>query len=304
MGSLSTLSEAQAGAYRDARPTYPRSWFKMLAGKTAMHERAWDVGTGNGQAAIGVAEHYKRVVATDINKEQLTRAMRHRRVKYYLTPQHMSEDELVDLVGGDDSVDLVTAAQAVHYFDLEKFYNVVRRVLRKPGGVIAVWVFNEIAISPAIDKVFRRISDATIPFRNGRTNMALAGYNTMPFPFKSVGIGSEGKSHPLKLRSRLSLEAFENYLKSWQLVVKAKEKGKDLLTKRVMRDLEDAWGGRNQVRDVVYKFFMIAGTCSEDSESSEEDGETSDEDSEEDSDEDTEDLAGAIATLLLPALFL
>ncbi|XP_010527093.1 PREDICTED: probable S-adenosylmethionine-dependent methyltransferase CRG1 [Tarenaya hassleriana] len=299
MGRLSSLSEAQAGAYRDARPPYPRSWFKMLAEKTDMHERAWDAGTGNGQAAIGVAEHYKRVVATDISKEQLRRATPHQRVKYCLTPEHMSEDELVDLVGGDDSIDLVIAAQAVHYFNLEKFYNVVRRVLRKPGGVIAVWVFNEISISSAVDKVFRRISDSTIPFRNDRTNMALAGYNNLPFPFRNIGIGSEGNSHALKLHSKLSLEGFKNYLKSWQLIVKAKGKGKDLLTKRVMSDLEDAWG-RNPDRDVVYKFFMIAGTCSEDSESSE-DSETSDEDSDE-SDERLGALKG-VAMLVVKTLF-
>ncbi|KAJ6917099.1 hypothetical protein NC652_019473 [Populus alba x Populus x berolinensis] len=119
----------------------------MLAALTPDHSLAWDVGTGNGQA---VAEHYKQEIATDISEEQLKRAIPHPRVHYLQTPLTMSDDELVHLLGGENSVDLITVASAVHWFDLEKFYPIVKRVLRKPGG------------------------------------HALECYKTLPFPFESV----------------------------------------------------------------------------------------------------------------------
>lgn len=51
---MASLSEKEAEAYLDARPRYPIDWFKKIAAKTQGHNLAWDVGTGNGQAAIGV----------------------------------------------------------------------------------------------------------------------------------------------------------------------------------------------------------------------------------------------------------
>ncbi|KAL3591495.1 hypothetical protein D5086_010135 [Populus alba] len=85
--------------------------------------------------ALQVSEHYKQVIATDISEEQLKHAIRHPQVQYFHSPSSMSDDELVNLIGGENSVDLVVVATAVHWFDLEKFYPVVKRVLKKPGGV-------------------------------------------------------------------------------------------------------------------------------------------------------------------------
>ncbi|KAL0332596.1 UNVERIFIED_CONTAM: putative methyltransferase DDB [Sesamum calycinum] len=109
---------------------------KMLAELTAHHSLAWDVGTGNGQAALGVAEHYKQVIATDVSESQLKFAMQHPRIRYLHTPLSMSDDELVNLIGTEGSVDLITVAQAVHWFDLPRFYSVASRLLRKPTGVV------------------------------------------------------------------------------------------------------------------------------------------------------------------------
>ena len=50
---MAGLFDKQAEAYLDARPTYPAEWYSMLADRTSSHLHAWDVATGNGQAAIG-----------------------------------------------------------------------------------------------------------------------------------------------------------------------------------------------------------------------------------------------------------
>ncbi|XP_010547882.1 PREDICTED: putative methyltransferase DDB_G0268948 [Tarenaya hassleriana] len=263
MAQLASLSDKQADAYLDARPRYPAEWFRMLAARTPGHNVAWDVGTGNGHPAVGVAEYYEKVVATDINDSQLKRAIKHPRVAYHHTPASMPDDDLVSLVGGENSVDLIIAAQAVHYFDLGRFYNIARRVLKKPGGVIAVCVYNRLIVSPEVDPIMDRLVDSTLPFRNPTMNLAFDGYKTLPFPFESIGLGSEGNPVPFNIPHKLSLNGFLGFLRSWQPVVKAKEQGVELVTPTLLRQFQAAWGDQEQVKDVFYKAYMLAGKVPE-----------------------------------------
>ena len=96
-----------------------------------------------------------------MSEAQLQHAIPHPQVKYLYTPLSISDDELLALVGGENSVDLVTVAQAVHWFDLPKFYSLVTRLKRKPGGVLAVWCYNDITVSPTFDPVMKRFHDTT-----------------------------------------------------------------------------------------------------------------------------------------------
>ncbi|KAG6660636.1 putative methyltransferase DDB_G0268948 [Carya illinoinensis] len=184
---MAGLFDKQAEIYVDARPTYPTEWYSKLAALTPQHSLAWDVGTGNGQAALGVAEHYEQVIGTDISENQLKHAKQHPRVKYIHTPLSLSDDEFVTLMGGENKVDLVTVAEAVHWFDLPKFYSLVTRLLRKPGGVIAVWGYYGMVVSTTFDPLTKRLREATNPFWDPRAHLLLDGYRTLPFPFESVG---------------------------------------------------------------------------------------------------------------------
>ncbi|XAR62382.1 Trans-aconitate 3-methyltransferase [Bertholletia excelsa] len=159
---MAGLFDKQAEIYASTRPTYPSEWYAMLARHCPLHSLAWDVGTGNGQAALGVAEHFEQVIATDVSEAQLKCAIRHPRVRYVHTPLSMSDDELIKLIGGEASVDLVTVATAVHWFDLPQFYSIVTRLLRKPGGLIAVWGYNDIVVNPKLDAVMKRFHDTTL----------------------------------------------------------------------------------------------------------------------------------------------
>ncbi|XP_010504207.1 PREDICTED: uncharacterized protein LOC104781277 [Camelina sativa] len=261
---MAALSENEAKAYLDARPRYPIDWYKKIAARTQDHKFAWDAGTGNGQAAIGLVEHYENVVATDINEEQLKRAIKHSRISYHHTPiTIMSEDEMVALIGGENSVDLIVAAQAVHFFDLTTFYNVAKRVLRKEGGLIAVWVYNDIIISPEVDPIMKRLVDSTLPYRTPIMNLAFDGYKTLTFPFESIGMGSEGEPITLNIPHKLSLKGFIGFLRSWQPAMKAKEKGVELINEDLITKFEEAWGDENQVKDVFYKAHMLVGKIPE-----------------------------------------
>ncbi|XP_021824703.1 putative methyltransferase DDB_G0268948 [Prunus avium] len=256
---MAGLFDKQADVYLDARPTYPKEWYSKLAVLTPHHTLAWDVGTGNGQAALSVAEHYEQVIGTDVSESQLQRAMLHPRVRYAHTPLSITDDELIALVGGEDSVDLVTVAQAVHWFDLPKLYNLVSRVLKKPGGVFAVWCYNDIEVDPTFDPIMKRFHDTTLPFWDKNAQYVFDGYKTLPFPFESVGFGSEGNPLPLDIPKQLSFEGFLKMLRSWSAVTTAKDQGVDLLPEKVVKEFEGAWGGSKLVRSVSYKAFMLAG---------------------------------------------
>ncbi|KAJ0040389.1 hypothetical protein Pint_27399 [Pistacia integerrima] len=256
---MAGLFDKQAKLYVDARPTYPSEWYSMLASHTTLHCLAWDVGTGNGQAAFGVAEHYEQVVATDVSEDQLENALPHPRVRYLHTPLSLSDDELVTLIGGENSVDLVTGAQAVHWFDLPKFYTIINRVLRKPGGVIAVWGYKGFEVSPTFNALMKKFYETTIPYWNQNAQSLFDGYKDLPFPFESVGLGFEGQPLELDMPKELSLEGFLRMLRSWSAINSALEQGVDLLSESVVKEFEGVWGGSHLIRTVTYKAFMLVG---------------------------------------------
>ncbi|XP_043719145.1 putative methyltransferase DDB_G0268948 [Telopea speciosissima] len=252
--------QLQAEAYANGRPTYPSEWYSKIADLTPNRTLAWDVGTGNGQAAIGIAEHYEQVIATDVSKPQIEHGIPHPKVRYVHTPPSMSKDELASLVGGEGSVDLIIVAQAVHWFDFPSFYSLVNHVLRKPDGVIAVWGYRHVSVDPVFDPVMKRFNDIALPFFHPSIGYLEDSYRRLPFPFESVGIGSEGNPLLLDLPQETSLDGILNWLRSWSPVNTAKEKGVDLLSEDVVKEFEAAWGGPSDMkRTVIHKAFMIAG---------------------------------------------
>jgi trans-aconitate methyltransferase len=106
---------AHAAHYARHRPSYPPELFAWLAAQAPARELAWDCATGNGQAALALAEHFQRVHATDFSAEQLAQATPHPRVGYLQAPAETS-----GLAA--QSCDLVTVAQALHWFCHERFF--------------------------------------------------------------------------------------------------------------------------------------------------------------------------------------
>ncbi|GKA67902.1 putative methyltransferase [Tanacetum coccineum] len=169
-----------------------------------------------------------------------------------------ADDDLIHLIGGEGSVHLVTVAQAVHWFDLPRFYSVINRVL-KQNGVFAVWGYNDFDITPDIDAALKRFHDTTLPYWNKDIKYLFDGYQTLPFPFESVGLGSEGGPLKLDMTKELAFEGVLGMLRYWSAAVTAKEKGVNLMSENVVQELENVWGGSKLVRRVVYKGFMFAG---------------------------------------------
>lgn len=237
-----------------------------------------------------VAEHYDSVLATDVSSEQLLRAAPHPKVRYLHTPDATPGEDLVAALGGEGSVDLITVAEAVHWFDLPAFYAVACRVLRRPGGVIAVWGYNY-RVSP-VEDMMARFVNTTLPYRDPRARYStentscfakkrfliissasstccvcvvtcryyIEGYRNLPFPFDDVGLGREGEPWSLDMEHEMSFEGLIGMLRSSSAVTTAKQRGVDLLGERMVKELEEGWGGPSLVRRVTFKAFLLAGS--------------------------------------------
>ncbi|XP_078152133.1 uncharacterized protein LOC144547379 [Carex rostrata] len=254
---MAGVYDKKAEQYAQRRPKYPKEWFSMLASLTPEHKVAWDAGTGSGQAALGIAELYDQVIATDVSAAQLEHAAPHPKVCYLHTPISTSEDEFVAMLGGDNSIDLIISATAVHWFDLPFFYSVVNRVLKKPHGIIAVWTYcYDIAI---LKNSMKMVFEAVLPYRDPRTFHAYEKYKKLPFPFESVGYGSEGSPMELDMGFEMTFDEFIESLKTGSPFVKAEEQGVELLSDEILKEMKREWGDSTRSRKLFYLTYMLVG---------------------------------------------
>lgn len=235
-----------AAAYASYRPGYPPELFEILADLPRERRLAWDCGTGNGQAAIGLADYFERVIATDPSAQQLEHATPHPRVEYRVAPAEASGLEA-------GSIDLVAVAQAFHWFDFDRFFAEARRVLA-PGGVVALWTYNLARVSPEVDLQTDRLARKIVgPYWPPERRWVDEEYQTIPFPFE------EEKIPPLRHEERWDLGRFVSYLRTWSSYVRfQKEVGSDPL-KEVWDDLQAAWGDPSEARTVYWPIFIRAG---------------------------------------------
>lgn len=202
----------QAPDYARYRPNYPAELFAWLAGIAPSRGTAWDCGTGSGQAAAGLAAHFERVLATDPSRKQLEHAEPHPRVDYRVASAEVS---LLDTA----SIDLITVAQAIHWFDLEKFYAEAKRVL-KPCGVIAAWTYTLLDVEAGIDELLTNFyKDVVGPYWPPERRMVDDRYRSLPFPFEPV------EPPAFEIRTEWSRDDLLGYLGTWsatQAYLKAK----------------------------------------------------------------------------------
>lgn len=170
---------AQSPDYGKYRPQYPEALFEHLASLSPAHAIAWDSATGTGQAALGLTPFYDRVIATDASSNQIEHAARHPKIDYRVCP---SEDSGI----AEASVDLVVVAQALHWFDLDGFFDECLRVL-KDQGVIAIWSYGLHRISPEIDSIIDHFYDEMVGiYWPPERKMVEAGYRTIELPFREI----------------------------------------------------------------------------------------------------------------------
>jgi SAM-dependent methyltransferase len=226
----------QSAEYSRYRPGYPPALIEWLASQAPDRAFAVDCATGNGQAAIALADHFEAVLAVDGSRAQLEHAAPHPRVRY---EQAMAERLPVP----DASVSLVAAAQAVHWFDFDHFHAECRRVL-KPGGVVAVWTYEKFRANRAVDAVMDRFYvDVIGPYWPPERRYVDEAYATLPFPWPDQPVPA------FQLQTVWSLEQALGYLGSWSSVQRYKDShlGQDPLLV-IAAELETLWPAGSTLR--------------------------------------------------------
>jgi SAM-dependent methyltransferase len=238
-----------ADDYARYRPGYPPSLFDWLAHQAPGRSLAWDVGTGNGQVARCLAAHVASVHATDASAQQLSQAEHLPNVRFAIEPAERSSL-------ADGTVDLVTVGQALHWFDLARFFAEVRRVLR-PGGLFAAWTYQVNEVSAEVDQVVGRFyHDVVGPYWPPERVHVERGYNDLPFPFEEI------ETPGFHLETAWTLGDYLGYIGTWSAVRRYRTQlGEDPLpTLRLA--LAEVWGGAESARVVHWPLALRAGRTS------------------------------------------
>jgi SAM-dependent methyltransferase len=237
---------ALAADYRDYRPNYPDSLFKFLAGFAPARKLAWDCATGSGQAARGLARHFEHVIATDASDRQIAHADSGSNIEYRVAA---AEDSGLE----SNSVDLATAAQAMHWFKLPAFYREVQRVLR-PGGVLAVWSYGLFHVTPAIDGVVQHFYAAVLhDYWPEQRQLVEDGYCSLPFPFDEISVPF------FQMSAIWDLEQVLGYLGTWSAVQRYREDRAEDPIPALAAQLQEAWGNSADTRTVRWPLSIRAG---------------------------------------------
>ena len=238
-----------ASTYRDARPLYPPALFDWFAREAPARTLAWDAGCGNGQASVAIAERFARVFATDPSASQIANAQARPNVEYRVEPA-----EQCSLASA--SVDLVTVAQALHWFDFARFFAEVVRVL-KPGGFFAAWSYADCRVTPAVDALKNRVYvDLTGPYWPPERDYVDAGYRTIPIPFGEYAPFEEIAAPAFGMRVDWDAAQFLAYLRSWSATQRyIKANGSDPVA-TVEAEMRDAWGDPDERRAVCWDFSV------------------------------------------------
>lgn len=223
MDARSTFSVAPE-TYAANRPTYPAALFSWIASRCAHHERAWDCGAGSGQAALGLADYFAAIEATDISDEQVGQGFGASNVRY-----SVQRAERTDF--GSASFDLVAVAQALHWFDFDAFWPEVRRVA-KPGAFFCAWGYSWFEAEIDLQAAFvDRILDVLKPYWAPNNRLLWDGYESddIGFPFARV------EAPAFTIEVRWDVAQLLGYVRTWSAYKRAQADGRSV---RIIAELE------------------------------------------------------------------
>ena len=239
--NFSTNSEE----YSKFRPRYPEALFRFLETKILNKENAWDCGTGNGQVAAELSEFFTRVEATDISAQQLESAIQKPNIFYSKQPAEKTKFP-------ENSFDLITVAQAIHWFDFEKFYIEVRRVF-KPKGFIAVMGYSLFNSSSKTDEVIYYLYEKLLgKYWDKERRYLEEAYQSIPFPFNEIETPNFSQEY------QWNFEQLIGYLKTWS-AVKHFEKAENYNpVDKISPQLKEAFGEIGKVFfPILFRFGQI-----------------------------------------------
>jgi SAM-dependent methyltransferase len=224
-----------ADSYAAFRPTYPAALTQFLADCCEQRRLAWDCATGSGQTARALTACFEKIIATDASARQIESAMAHPRIEYRVAA---AEDSGLSA----RSVDLITVSQALHWFDIERFFDEAARVL-VPGGVLSAWSYEMCIVEPAVDELIRALYREVDAWWPPERRIVEARYSDIELPIPEIA------APEFEMTADWSADAMLGYLRTWSACQRfLRERGTDPVS-GIERALRGAWGeGRREVR--------------------------------------------------------
>lgn len=225
--------------YATFRPTYPDALYEFIFKHVTHFNTAWDCGTGNGQVARYLSTSFKRVFATDISTQQIEHAFKADNIFYSINSAEQTDFQ-------NHQFDLITVGQAMHWFDIEKFYREVKRVA-KPDALLAVWGYTVCTINTEIDiHVLDFYFNIVGPYWDSARKIVEEEYRSIPFPFEEIS------SPQFFIEVEWSADEFAGYLTTWSATQKfIKEKGFNPVPD-VMNKIEPLWKNKMKVKFPIF----------------------------------------------------
>ena len=237
---------SQSLQYSIYRPKYPKRLFNYLLGECRERELAWDVGTGNGQVAQSLSLYFEKVYATDASSSQIVNAIPKSNINYAIANEQVPALKR-------RSVNLITVAQALHWFDLEVFYSEADRVLKR-YGLIACWSYDKFSIDVKIDREINWLYYEILKgFWAPERRFVETGYRSLSFPFREL------RAPKFFIKSIWNFEKMLGYLNSWSSVVNfIQREGYDPV--EVNKDrLKYSWGDLKKNKEVKWPISIRVG---------------------------------------------
>lgn len=234
-----------AKAYRVFRPEYPAELFRWLAHIAPQRESALDCGCGTGQAAVAMARHFRKVYAIDPSAEQIANAMHDEKVTYQVAPA-----ENTGLP--EESQDVVIAAQALHWFDLDLYYPEVTRIARQ-GAIFTAFTYGLVTVNPAADNIIKRLYyDILGRYWPPERRHVDEGYRTLPFPFREI------TPPELVMTANWDMNHVLGYLATWSAVKEFRAQTASDPLKATEEELREVWE-QDEVKTISWPLFIRAG---------------------------------------------
>ena len=235
----------QSDKYAKYRPAYPSDLFEYLSSNVQNKQNAWDCGTGNGQIACELAKTFDNVFATDISQSQIDNALQTGNIFYSVQP---AEKTTFD----SELFDLIVVAQAIHWFDFDKFYAEVRRTA-KNNALLCVTGYGRLEISEKIDNVIADFYDNVIgKYWDKERKYIDENYKTIPFPFDEIQVPDFVNTQ------HWTLEHLIGYLNTWSAVKHFIRQNGFNPVDNLQSEIEKLWGSE-QTKQIHFPLLLRAG---------------------------------------------
>jgi ubiquinone/menaquinone biosynthesis C-methylase UbiE len=240
------LFSKQSDLYARYRPTYPKELYDYILSFVKEKNTAWDCATGNGQAAAVLADHFKKVIATDISAAQIDKAIRKENIEYLVCPAESTPFE-------ENTFDLVTVAQAYHWIKWDEFRKEVSRVCN-PGAIIAAWTYNrnKIGDKKIDDAVYSFYENVTKPYWDYERKYVEELYATVEFDYELLPVKQ------FETTLNWQREDMIGYISSWSAIQKYIKANGHSPISIIEEELNKFWP-EGEVKKVSFPIYLKLG---------------------------------------------